>query len=326
MSEQLAENTDCETGAVRTLTSFAPERPGAAPEGLAIDVDGNIYVGLLNTGEIIKITPDGTQHSLATFEIGDRRLGLCAMLGLAVDGDVLYAVLLTGNLEGRATHGIWRVLPDGTKELAGAIPDPTGKPNQVALDRSGNIYVTDSALGTVWRIARGDDTATAWLVDSRLNPKTDDDNPCGDTAFACGANGLAFDAHGDLYVASANRATILRIEIDPTTGEPTAHEHIRDCQRLSALDQLAIDVEGNVYAARNVANELIRITPGKDIEVLATAADGLDFPSNISFGTGTPAFGTGSDNRTQLYVTNAAHHNNRHLQLIDVGVPGLPMP
>ena len=317
------------TSPVRTIVAFTPTKPVAWPEGLVIDGRGNIYVGMLASGEIIKIAPDGTQSVLATFELGQpARRTPNVLVGLSLDaaGNV-YAVLLTGDTPGAATHGVWRARPDGVKELVGAIPDTTGGPNQVALDRHGNVYVTDSWLGVVWRIARGETMATRWLDDPRLTWATETDNPCMVTSFFGGANGLAFDEDGDLYVASSNRGVILRVKIDPATGAPTAEEFVQDCARLTALDHMAFDVQGNLYVARNVDNEVIRITPDKRVEVLATAADGLDTPSNVAFGTGPATFGSGPDNRTLLYITNHGSSHGRHsVQVLDVGVAGMPVP
>lgn len=314
---------------VRTVVTFTPTQPVAWPEGLVIDGQGNIYVGMLASGEIVKIAPDGAQTVLATFELGEAsRRTPNVLVGLSLDAaNNVYAVLLTGDTPGAATHGVWRVTPSGHKQLVGAIPNTDGGPNQVALDRHGNVYVTDSWLGVVWRIARGSTTATVWLDDPRLTWATELDNPCGVTSFFGGANGLAFDQRGDLYVASSNRAVILRVKIDPQTGEPTAEEFIQDCARLTALDHMAFDERGNLYVARNVDNEIIRITPDKQIEVLATADDGLDTPSNIAFGTGPATFGSGPNNQTLLYITNHGSKHNRHcVQVLDVGVPGMPVP
>lgn len=311
---------------VRTVVSLPHDRDIDIIEGLAIDRQGNIFVGVLS-GTIIKIAPDGSQSVLTTFEFGDG-LGTSAWLvGLAVDepGNV-YAALITHNQPGAATHGVWRVRPDGSKELAGAVPAAEGEPNQVALDRNGNIYLTDSLLGIVWRIAPGSKEATPWAQGPLLQPAAKVGNPCNvdhGMAIRTGCNGLAFDTHGELYVANSSQATVLRIEADPSTGTASAREHVHDCARLPSLDHIAFDVEGNLYGARNHANEIIRITPGKRIETLATTADGLNYPVNVSFGPGCPAFGTGAENRHQLYFTNLL---GRTLQVLDAGVPGLPMP
>ena len=60
--------------------------------------------------------------------------------------------------------------------------------------------------------------------------------------------------------------------------------------------------------------------------VMATAADGLDFPANVAFGTGPAAIGTGAGNRTQLYITNMGSRGRHALMVMDVGIAGLPLP
>lgn len=307
-------------GAVRTVAEFPTTGPIDLPEGLAIDQRGTLYVGLLGSGRVIKIARDGTQSLLTQFDLGNRADEKpSAVLGLAMYRRDLYSVLLTHNRPGAPAHGVWRIRPDGSQELVAAFPDAAGEPNQIAIDRKGNIYVTDSSLGAVWRIERGGRSAVKWVEDSRLQPKSPSDNPCNVTTFAGGANGLAFGPRGDLYVASANRGSIVRIEIDRRSGKPTVRDHLQDCQRLTGLDHIAFDIRGNLYAARNVANELVRISPSKEIEVLASGGAGLHFPSNV-------VFGTAHRGRSALYFTNlgpAVEH--RALKVLDVGVAGVPL-
>jgi sugar lactone lactonase YvrE len=224
---------------------------------------------------------------------------------------------------------VWKIRPDGSKELVGAIPDLSGTPNQVVLGPRGNIYVSDSGLGVIWRIDR-EGEVSLWLDDPLLKPATASDNPCNHTALGVpvGVNGLAFSKNGTLYAANEDLGVIVSIDIDPRTGAPETPEvFLQSCADLVGLDQLAFDVRGNLYAALNTKNKVVRITPDKDIEVIATAADGLAFPANIFFGTGHAAFGSGPGNRTELYISNAAIlGGSPSVQVVDVGVPGRPLP
>lgn len=286
-------------------------------EGLAIDKVGNIYVGGITTGRVFKIKPDGSQSILTKFDIKPG----AAMVGLAVDesGNV-YAAMNSHNREGQPTHGVWMVRPHGAQELAAAIPDPDGTPNQVSLDRHGNLYITDTTLGFIWRAAKGEKTATKWFTDPRIQAAAKAGNACQPKGVA--VNGIAFDNRGDLFVTGPSEGVILHVKVDPKSGAPGAvTEYARDCEQLLGLDQLAIDVQGNVYAAENFPNRIVRITPQKKVEILATAADGLDFPVNISFGPKIP--GNGTDKRDQLYFTSL---NTMTLLSIDIGIPGIPMP
>jgi sugar lactone lactonase YvrE len=313
-------------GPVRTVL---PLTPPAQPEGIVLDRQGNMYLSMVFTGDIWKITPDGTQTVLAHLKSDPGG----ATVAMAIDAPGNLYVAHASHSPGSATadtHGLWKITPDGTKILLGAIPDVTGTPNQVVLGQRGNIYVSDSQLGVIWRVDR-DGQVTKWLDDPLLKPRLPGDNPCNHTAlgdFPVGVNGLAFAPGGTLYAANEDRGVIVTIDIDPRTGAPgTPQVFLQSCTDLVGLDQIAFDTKGNLYAALNTPNKLIRITPDKQVEVLATAADGLAFPANIAFGTGHRAYGTDSGNRRELYITNIALlGGSPSVQVVDVGIPGRPLP
>ena len=110
--------------------------------GLTIDSDGNLFVsenlGLAGSdqpvpGRIVKIQPDGAQQVIAE---------VASPTSLAVDRDgVVYVV-----------DGFTRVLkisPGAPAEVIAGDPqlDPVG----LAVSPSGNLYISDSKNGTVWK-------------------------------------------------------------------------------------------------------------------------------------------------------------------------------
>src|ERR1700680_3671755 len=162
-------------GKIITVATFDPNQ-SQFPEGLAIDKEGNIYVGMYPTGQIWKITPKGEQSVLATLDaVGSSGGGL---VGLAVDeeGD-LYVCDASG---APATHRIWKVDRNGATRLIAAL-DPAGFPNAMAFDEEGNLFVTDSYLGEIWKIYRSGE-AKVWLKSPLLDPLS--------PACCYGANGI----------------------------------------------------------------------------------------------------------------------------------------
>jgi sugar lactone lactonase YvrE len=288
------------------LTTFLSLDPSANeyPEGITIDKRGNIYIGLVFDCRILRLGPDGSRSTLTRLPIGS---GL--LVGLAVDnpGNV-YAALASFD---PATHGIWRITPEGESQRIAAL-DPAGFPNGLAFDDRGNLYVSDSFLATVWRIGKGGGTAEAWVQSPLL---------AGDpvNGFGVGANGLAF-WRGDLYVANTDLGSIVRVpvETDGRAGAPAIY--VAD-PAIAFADGIAFDVSGGLYVANSLlTNTLVRIAPGRTLETLATAADGLDYPASL-------AFGTGRGERTQLYIANVgANFNRPSVMKADVGVPGVPLP
>jgi sugar lactone lactonase YvrE len=286
-------------GTVTTVVSFDLNQ-NQFPEGLAIDKQGNIYVGMYPTGQIWKITPDGEQSILAILDVSGSVGG--GLVGLAVDdeGD-LYACDASGR---SPTHGIWQVDRNGATRLIAAL-DPAGFPNAIAVDRNGDLFVTDSYLGQIWKISRTGE-AKVWLKDPLLLP-----------VFAYGANGIEFD-RGNLFAANTDQGTILRIEPGDEEHPPHAEVFV-ESPLLVGADGIAFDVRHNLYVAIDYQNTLVRISPDGEIRTLATASNALDFPASTSFD-------QAKGERTFLFWTNFGVNLNPSLQKMDMGIPGVKLP
>jgi len=285
-------------GKVTTVVTFDPSQ---FTEGLAIDKQGNIYVGFYYTGQILKMTPQGEQSILATLDVSGLVGG--GLVGFALDeeGD-LYVCDASGE---PATHGIWKVERSGASRLFAAL-DPTGFPNAIALDKAGNLFVTDSYLGEIWKISPSGE-AKVWLQDPLLAP-----------VFAYGANGIEFDV-GALFVANTDQGTILRIKLGDD-DRPRRPEVFVQSPALVGADGIAFDVRHNLYVAVDYQNTLVSVSPDGEITTLATVSDGLDFPASTSFG-------QSHGQRKFLFWTNGGYNFAKpNLQKLDVGVPGIPLP
>jgi sugar lactone lactonase YvrE len=170
-------------GVVSTLAGLAGSRGSAdgsgsaarfsAPEGVAVDSAGNVYVADTNNHTIRKISPAGAVSTLA---------GLAGTSGVndGVGGGARFqypsdlAVGGSGNLYVADTdnHTIRKISPAGaTGTVAGQAgasgsADGTGStahfyyPTGIAMDGSGNIYVADTNNNTI----RKSTTATAPVI------------------------------------------------------------------------------------------------------------------------------------------------------------------
>lgn len=286
-------------GKIITVAIFDPSQLQLT-EGLAIDKEGNVYVGFYLTGQIWKMTPQGEQSILATLDVGSSGGGV---VGLAVDaeGD-LY--VCDASFEAR-THGIWKVERSGTSQLVAAL-DPTGFPNAIALDKAGNLFVTDSFLSEIWKISTSG-AAEVWLHDPLLAP-----------VFAYGANGIEFD-RGDLFVANTDQGTIIRIGVGED-DRPLNPEVFVQSDVLVGADGIAFDLRHNLYIAVDYQNTLVSVGPNREITTLATVSDGLDFPASTGFG-------QSRGQRTFLFWTNGGFNFEKpSLQKLHVSVPGVPLP
>lgn len=293
---------------------------GELPEGIAMDKRGELYVTLAPLGQVVRVGGDGSWAVFATLD-DELTAGVPGALGLATDpkGRV-YAALTSFN---PATHGVYRIDRDGVAtRLAGS--DQIVFPNGLAFDRRGNLYVTDSALGAVWRIT-GAGAAEPWVQDEVLE---------GTGAFGLGipigANGIAVD-RGSVFVTNSEKGLVVRIPVEGNgtagvpeviAGDPTAV----GTPELFGLDGLELDVHGRLYAPLNIQNRVVRIDPATG-DVTELAAEGLDFPAALTFGT------TGGLQKT-VFIANfalvdvpgAVDPPGPGIVSLEVGVPGRPLP
>ena len=292
--------------AVRTVVAFDPAA-GEFPEGTAVDVRGDAYVSFIEpVGEIRRVdTATGAQSVVARFAVP----GL-GPLGLAVSSSgQLYADVSTFD---QATRGVYRIGAGGsTTRLPGT--DNILFPNGLAFDARGDIYVTDSIGGAVWKIPPGG-SAQVWFA----SPLLAGTGALG-VGFPIGANGIAVGPK-EVVVTNTEGARLVRIVVRPdgSAGDATV---VADGPALFGADGVALDVFGNSFVALNPQNKLIRVDSGGSTTTLATAADGLDNPASVSFGTSHGEHG-------HLFVTNFSFFSTAPtpgLLDVDVGTPGAPI-
>lgn len=304
---------------VDVVTSFDAAR-GELPEGIAIDKMGNIYASVGppffvggGYGAIFKIEPNGNKTKLVEFPEGP------APAGLTVDpSGVVYFALPN---PGVGNGGVYRILDGGGVERLSGTENIV-LPNGVALDKQGDLFVSDSILGAIWRIpAKGSGFAEIWLQHELV---------AGCTPADFGANGIAF-WKGDLYVANTGRGALVKVPVAPdgSSGEPMIVAGNTDCEPagLFGMDGIALDVHGNVYGLLVLQNKFVRIDPtdGSYTE-LFTEADGLWNPASL-------AFGTGKGDKESIFIANyavlppePANSKGPAILKVDMGVPGLPLP
>lgn len=306
-------------GQVRVEQSFMAENL-EYPEGITVDKAGNIYVSLgppfwfgTGLGEVWKFSPDGSGTRVVEFPGGP------GPAGLAVDAPGnLYIAYPTGD----SRNGVYKLEKSGElSKLDGS--DGIWLANGLAFDKRGDLFVSDSAMGAVWRIPTdGSGSAEIWYADPWLAG-----------CFGIpGANGIAY-RQGNFYVANTAAGSLIKIPVLPD-GLPGTAQVVAgdaDCvppgEELIGLDGIALDVHGDIYAALVIQNMLVKINPDDgSFTTLLTEADGLFNPASL-------AFGTGKGERQRLFFTNfallppepAASLGPAILSL-EVDVPGQPLP
>ena len=283
------------SGEVRTIVSF-DATAGQNPEGLAVDGDGTVFVSFAALGQLARVEPGAAKaEPFGTVPGIDPLAGDFGLLGLAVgpDGDVYGAVLAT------AARGIWR-FDHRTGESERVLgTEAIGFPNGVAFDAHGDLYVTSSSEGVsatgalqggIWRVAR-DGSVERLLVHEALGGLGEI------VPVGVGANGIEWRDEV-LYVTNTEKALLVTIDVE-RDGSLGAPQVVASDPALRGADGLALDGRGNAYVAVIEQSTVVRVARDGTIEPVAGAADGLDWPSSV-------AFGTRKGDRRTLYAVNFA--------------------
>jgi sugar lactone lactonase YvrE len=183
-----------EGGPARVAFSVGP--PDLVPEGIACDGSGAVFVGSLQHRKVLRVD-GGVARDLVPARAG----GLGSVLGMTVDAPRrrLWLAHNPGRGDAGGRSGVRAVgVDDGATQVDVAL-DGRHLLNDVALSGAGELFVTDSSAGTVWRLAAGG-AALERLVpdDSFFYP-----------------NGIVwFEARGALVVADVSGLH----ELDPKSG------------------------------------------------------------------------------------------------------------
>jgi sugar lactone lactonase YvrE len=284
------------------VEKFGTLPPGSAgPEGLTVDRHGNVYVTTF-----APTAPAGTLGQLYVFDDDGhliRHVGVSgsssALLGLAFHPITNELLILDFG-----ASKVLRVDPfTGASTVFSSVPvDPTlgSGLNALTFDAQGNVYVSDSFQGIIWKIGQGGGAPLAWVNDPLLRTT-------GTPPF--GANGVEFNNEATaLFVANTGDDRIIRIPVNAgAPGTPAVFVN-----SINGADGIAIDEDDNIWVAANQSDEIVVVD--KTGKVIAKLGDfgGIDergAPIGLLF-PASPAFFGG-----WLYVSNLS---------LDIRVVGLP--
>jgi len=278
-------------GAVAAATPEPVLSVGAPLEGIAFSKRGDMYLTVNLTGEILRYDPK--RHSMD----GVATLGSGLALGLAISPNgAIYAALASFD---PATNGVYSV--DEVNHTVTRVADIGLAPNALVFDEVGNLYITESIFGMVYRLDR-DGNLQVWSDDSLLVGN----NPF----FAIGANGIAYGDHV-VYVMNYDRGSIVAIPVQRDGSAGAASVFAQD-DSLIGGDGIALDVHGNIYVAGNLTGALLRVNTDGEVEELAS---GMERPASVAFGTAQGA-------QRAVFVTAFGAVG---VYRVDVGVPGRPL-
>ena len=180
------------------------KKVSAAPSGIAFNREGDLFIAVGPFSEVMRIrgidlnpAKPGSAQSFATGTIGANGIVFDRQGNLFVSGGASGIIYRFGRNGGRAEavaqiEKYSRTLPDGNARQAITA-------NGIEFDGSGVLHVADTARGAIWRVPIG--------ADGKGGPPS----LLAQSPLLEGADGMAFDHDGKLWVAANERNAIVTV-------------------------------------------------------------------------------------------------------------------
>ena len=201
------------------------------PVGVAVDGQGNVYIADRDNQRVRKVSPGGTITTIAGTGVrgfsGDGGRAISAQLhsplGVAVDGQGNIYIADSGN------NRVRKVSPGGTiTTFAGtggggfsgdggpATSAPVSNPQGVAVDRQGNVYISDASNNRVRKVSGGGTIMTVAGGGSSLG----DGGPA-TSAQLSSPWGVAVDGQGNVYIADYGHSRVRKVTAGASATTPS---------------------------------------------------------------------------------------------------------
>jgi len=248
---------------VETVVSISGER---VPENMAFDADGNLYFGI-TAGEVRRLSADRTGETDLSIDDTEQVATLPGAVGVEVSPDGAIYVAVASQDE---SAGVWMVPPDGAASQLASI---SGFPNDILFDSNRDrMLVTESSGGVVYSIGT-DGSRETWLDDGRLATES------------FGANGITRGSDGTVYIAvtrAGEMGRLIEVQIEPS-GDPVEATTLVESEAIFGADGITA-YKGDILAAANSQNRVVRVNSAAETETIADGDDGLVFPSDVLVG------------------------------------------
>jgi len=313
------------------------------PYGLAFDASGNLYVTdsfnnrirkiAAGTGIVTTVAGDGSDYYN-----GDGGAATSASLylplGIAIDTDGNLLVTDTSNERVRkiaATTGIITTVAGNGSAGAGGAGDggaatsaPLGNPNGLALDASGNLFVSEFNNSRIRKIA----VATGIITTVAGGVTFAGDGGPATSAVFSSPLGMATDTSGNVYVADWSNHRVRKIAAGTGiittiagTGTPgfSGDGGLATAANLQNPEGLAVDASGNVYIADSYNLRIRKIAAGTGIITTAGGDGGTYYSGDDVAATASSLYyptGVAVDASGNLFI---ADWGNNRIRRIDAG-------
>ncbi|WP_183575541.1 gliding motility-associated C-terminal domain-containing protein [Mucilaginibacter sp. X5P1] len=296
------------------------------PYGLSMDEQGNMFLADAGYAQIFKITDNGAVSVLAGSYENDSfadGTGLAAdfyhPFDAAVDGSGNVYVADMGN------NRIRKITPSGivTTLAGGGLPGNANgigmvasfsQPYAVAVDQSGNVYVSDVGNALIRKISPAGVVTT--LAGSGTIGNT---NGTGVAASFKGVVALTVDNLGNVYADDTYNNLIRKITpagVVTTlagSGLKGATDGVGTAASFNFSEGITVDDAGNVYVADSGNGTIRKITSSGVVTTVATIQDLMN--GLINAGQSLP-YGIAIDKSGNLYISDIANDVITKLPLV----------
>ncbi|WP_411888049.1 hypothetical protein [Hydrocarboniphaga effusa] len=255
------------------------ELPGdrAFPESITASRDGTLYVSNLEGGGILRIRPQGKPEAwLAPGAAGTRStLGVLVdesrqLLWVCSNDMTIIGIASPGTQKGSFLKGF--DLASGKEKVSAAFPAPTPPAggsicNDIAIDGSGAVYVTDTLAPQILKLSADQKTLGVWKTDPLFAPKN-----------GGGLDGLVFDASGNLIVNKIGSGELLRVDVK--NGAPGTVTELKTSRPLDQPDALRLGTDGSLLLVEG-GGSLDKLVISGDTAKVETIEDGFTVPTGV---------------------------------------------
>jgi hypothetical protein len=294
--------------------------------GVAVNSSGTIYYAAQSGGPtLLKVQPPQPLQTPANCLPSTN---ISETISVATDnaGNAYFGALIT-NQQGTATLGwaVYEVSAAGLTQLFVKYGAPNcaggilGKPEGLAVDRSGNLYIADSICNVVWKVSSSG--AALARVAGTFTEGYSGDGGDAKLAMLCQPMGVAVDYDGNLFITdscnhlvrevSASAGTITTIAgTIPTGGNLHAGLSGDNGPALGAMLQnphgIAVGLDGMIYFGDQVYNfspdvRVRQLTP-PSARMISPAPGSILPATSVTF----DWTGTSRATRFQLDITDEA--------------------
>ncbi|MBI5687128.1 MAG: SMP-30/gluconolactonase/LRE family protein [Verrucomicrobia bacterium] len=267
---------ECEcgkAGLMKPRVGFMLPEKYNSPDGMTLGKDGCIYLAMNNVvlqqhpAKILRITPDDQLEEVITLPPQpDTKLASPLGVAFGSDGNLYVADCQAFCTKEPAKSRLLRVnMKDGKATGCDVVAVGLNMANGVAA-KGDCIYVCDTTLNKetpmasgVYRFAIAELDAknplkVTGLGDPRLVVKLSTQNK----EHPVGANGLDFDAAGNMYVCNFGDREVIKVVFD-AAGKVQSQAVLAKDNGMESTDGLHCDAAGNLWVADFLGNAVVRI-------------------------------------------------------------------